>query len=350
MNRRPHNADPRRRHRSASRGVTLVEMLIVITIVVILTATALPAFIRMGAFGRDALTASTRTVHGMLSTARVYAATYRVDTAVYYVLSKRIDSRYPDRYTVVSDTIGMARRMSDEELEALRDVNGSDLLDDLFDGDIADFASRAFLAVPGNLGILRDLEPGTSIWADVPELIDPVSGQPIDWQLLEANEDDRRQSGQGVTPIYVGEIERDEFSSEPTGFDLFVGLKTDPDPQTGERRPLFEDDPPYLGAHSLDEVFLAHVFSPSGAMRIPNAAEEPVFEVLVGPSPDVPVQDRFLDIAGSVYVLENGEFTNFTTNPEEDSVEADDPDESDVTVPYNTIELNQYTGKAEVLE
>ncbi len=67
-------------------GMTLPELLVVLTIVALLSAVAIPAFVQLGAFSRDELNRSARTVMTLLKAAQQYAITYNVRTAVVYGL------------------------------------------------------------------------------------------------------------------------------------------------------------------------------------------------------------------------------------------------------------------------
>lgn len=67
-------------------GFTLVEILVVLSIFAILAAVAIPTFARYGVFSKNELQRSSLELHNLLKSARVHASTYRVDTAVVYML------------------------------------------------------------------------------------------------------------------------------------------------------------------------------------------------------------------------------------------------------------------------
>jgi len=68
----------------AAGGFTMTELLVVMSIIVILVAAAIPTFARLGVFSRGDMQNTARELYNLLTAARVYASTYRVDTAVVY--------------------------------------------------------------------------------------------------------------------------------------------------------------------------------------------------------------------------------------------------------------------------
>ena len=65
-------------------GFTLVELLVVIGILALMASVAVPTFSRMGFFSRNEMQNAARELYALLRAAKIYAATYRVDTAVVY--------------------------------------------------------------------------------------------------------------------------------------------------------------------------------------------------------------------------------------------------------------------------
>lgn len=71
------------RYRAAG-GFTMTELLVVMSIIVILVAAAVPTFARLGVFSRGDMQNTARELYNLLTAARIYASTYRVNTAVAY--------------------------------------------------------------------------------------------------------------------------------------------------------------------------------------------------------------------------------------------------------------------------
>lgn len=97
------------------QGMTLIEMLIVVAIIAIMAGVALPTLARLGAFSRDDVYQSTRSVFAALRAARQYAATNNVDAAVIYVQDPAIVLPTGD-YAVVG--LGIAARNKAMEQDA----------------------------------------------------------------------------------------------------------------------------------------------------------------------------------------------------------------------------------------
>ncbi|HNR35770.1 MAG TPA: prepilin-type N-terminal cleavage/methylation domain-containing protein, partial [Candidatus Hydrogenedentes bacterium] len=75
------------RFRGHRPGMTMIELIVVLAILALMSAIAIPTFARLGYFSRNDLQATARELHSMLKAAKIYAATYRVNTAVAYSLA-----------------------------------------------------------------------------------------------------------------------------------------------------------------------------------------------------------------------------------------------------------------------
>ena len=71
-------------YRESRAGFTLVEILVVLAIVAVVSAIAIPGLAKMGAFSRDEFTRATQEVNSVLRAAQLYATTYNENTAVVY--------------------------------------------------------------------------------------------------------------------------------------------------------------------------------------------------------------------------------------------------------------------------
>lgn len=239
-----------RHARGHTGGFTLVEMIIVIAIVSLMAAVAIPTLARMGAFTRDDVTKAANEVYRTLQAAKMYAATFRVNTAVYYTFREVDDSRdaIGDKATI-ADGVGMARKLS---LKEAADLFGNP---ELARGD-AEYLS-AYAMVGSDAGEWTKLPENGAIWGALEEISNPD----IDMNdFLLAGQDDVLD---GIT-IY----------------DL---SRTDADDR---RQPL-------LVTKAYDGGFPAHVFKPSGELEAEAGA--PVAVIYVGPSPVADVRDRFVD-------------------------------------------------------
>ena len=70
------------RRPSSHAGVTLLELLVVLMILGLMAGIAIPTFSRLGLFSRNDVQQTARELYSLMRAAKIYAATYRVDTAV----------------------------------------------------------------------------------------------------------------------------------------------------------------------------------------------------------------------------------------------------------------------------
>ncbi|MBN2307958.1 MAG: prepilin-type N-terminal cleavage/methylation domain-containing protein [Candidatus Hydrogenedentes bacterium] len=222
----------RRRAHTALAGVTLTELIVVMAIISLLAAVAVPTLIRMGALSRRELVDSARPVFGLLRAARTYSATYRVDTAVVYTQLDVVDSRTGLVVRVI-DGLGTAWKLRDEHMKAPP-----------FDAIPSGERDAAYVMIQAPEGRFRKLPTNTCVENEVFE----VDGDGTSMNgLVEIVLYD--PSGNQITP-------RSDYGTQ------------------------------------LDDAFPAHVFCPSGLMK-PEDSTYARFEITVGPSPAAPIEERF---------------------------------------------------------
>lgn len=71
-------------NRVRAGGLTMVELVVVMAIIGLMAAIAIPSFTRMGLFSGNELQDSAREIYTLLRAARAYAGTYNVDAALVY--------------------------------------------------------------------------------------------------------------------------------------------------------------------------------------------------------------------------------------------------------------------------
>lgn len=312
------------------RGFTLVEMIVVMAILAILAAAAIPSFVRIAQMDSDRIDATSRLVYGMLNVARTHAATYRAETALYYTLIEVQDSRagetdatFPAQ--VIADGVGVARRMTRMEVEQLKaQLEATPEEEDDPDEDPTFNEQRCFIVLDGQETRLQMFHPDAAVWA----WIEGVHNAPLTDQLLA----DTAETAQGLTQILLYRATEEDTDGDG-----------ELDAVTYERvypRVLLEEENDKrsapLNLALYDGVFPAHVYLSSGEMRVGETTARVRYSVRVGHSPAAGVERRFLDADAYDYV-------------EADADPDDDPDLPDVTVPHVLIELNQMTGRVRIV-
>jgi prepilin-type N-terminal cleavage/methylation domain-containing protein len=108
--------------RAGHTGFTLTELLVSMAIIALVVGLAIPTVNRIGGFLGNKSDQAARELFGTLRGARVHAINYRVDTAVFYVLSERADTAW-QRPAYVIDAYGVARKANAAEIAAIRAAN-----------------------------------------------------------------------------------------------------------------------------------------------------------------------------------------------------------------------------------
>lgn len=249
--------------RSRAAGVTLVELMVVMGILAIIGAAAIPTLAKLGAFSSDAKGDGARELQNMLKAARVYAATFRVDTAVYYTLAEKDDAVSDDGTVIdVIDGFGLARALTDKErreqrvaLAAAWGLSG-DGLETMLD--------RAFFPVQGREGALRLMPYGACL----------PNPAPITNHL-----------GMQSINLYMDE----DLDGNPFNEDLNLdGSAGDPAwPRVRRTTPDFLE-------YDVAYGFPAHVFRPTGEVLV-GYGVPPRVVLEVSPSPDAPLDEQYVE-------------------------------------------------------
>ena len=251
----------------STRGVTLVELIVVLAIIGIMTALALPGIARLGSGSRNEVSRAAREIFSLLRAAKVYAATYRVDTAVVY----NPQDLLPVNGIAASSTI---RRVSAiavlyKPLQPPPSMLG---------------CAGCYVPIPGESGQFALLPQDTTILlekvrvTDVQDLDDidgdgnfqEVRFQAFDFENLQLLESDVFQA-LGMKEIPVGGLD----SGGGGAVEILNRLAPDPQDPSG----------------AIKQEFPAHVFKSSGRI-VWNSPKERV-RIYVAPSPELAESDRF---------------------------------------------------------
>ena len=222
-----------------AQGITLLELLVVLAILGLMAAVAIPTFARFGFFSRNETQQAARELYKVLSVTRVLAASNRVDTAVAYVFTFKPDSVTGESAVKAIEYFAVVQNVP--EGYKLIKVDGSTVPESERD--------KAFVPVEGmqEAGIFRPMPQGTAL---VPANADP----------------------DGVEKICIF---RGEYEYDPS-----------------QRSWLFRASEELRQADDTTE-FPAHVFTPSGRIRLDASKER--FTISVGYSPDADPVERFVN-------------------------------------------------------
>lgn len=293
--------------RHSRDGYSLVELLVVIAIFAALVGLAIPAINRAGGFASNDPDTAARQLFASLKAARIYATTYRVDTAVVYGLAVANDSATGNPVQIIN-SYGVVRKLTSQEIHSIRLQAGCT-------GEPA--------LVPGNANVayvlISDYE---AKFRRLPENACVIS---VDnsYELAPGVFADGAAGNEGLIPIVL--------------YEAFMG--EDPCNPGGERL-LYARIDPARGGKLMDfagtvvpelELFAmpAHIFTSAGTME-PQSSPVARFSLNVAPVPDASLEDRF--------TIHPGDIDPDTGNPVPDGV---------LKVPAR-IELFRTTGRVKM--
>jgi prepilin-type N-terminal cleavage/methylation domain-containing protein len=240
-----------------AQGITLLELLVVLAILGLMAAVAIPTFARFGFFSRNETQQGARELYKVLSAARVLAASNRVKTAMAYAFTYKSDS-LTGQSTKTIESYAVVQKLPQGYQLIVKGTKETD--DDVLD--------HAFVPV-------TEMRDGASIFRAMPP----------DTALLAAesygNGDDKEENGlyysliaeESYIRIYPGEYTYDEA-------ERCWSFRSDDGPLTTEP-----------GGEDTD--FPAHVFTPSGRMEWSQSGKERC-KIHVAYPPDADPVERFV--------------------------------------------------------
>lgn len=281
--------------RHATReGLSMIELLIVVTIIIIISTMSIPVLSRMGLFSSSRVDLAARDIFATLRAARIYAASNNVQAGIAYAV-KRVEDSTTSLLVPVIDAFVPVRQLSIRELNA----NDGFLRGLIFDlnasGNFADAVTvdDVYVPIKTRQGVFRPLPNGTSVILDDDDIPDD-SGDFKDATAL--------------TDIVILDL------IESGGSSFFEPRET-----RGLPNPFEADD-----AAPTAVLFPAHIFSTSGSI-FPTATRQRI-TFSVSPFPDRPEEERMPLIDHD-----------------------NDPDTPDVATPIKTdITLYTATGRVKV--
>lgn len=248
MHRQPHKR---------TSGFTMVELLVVLAVVALLASLAIPTLARLGPGSRDEISNTSQTVFSLHKAARIYAATYRVNTAVVYFMDNHVEPRFgepgfnPEVTTPISDTITGARA---------RIIRGAAVY-----FEMADRCGEFYVPIPRSEGSFIEFAPNAGIL-----LQDPTYTQPNDFNFTRA-----RLNGMSLPSSVL---------RERMGL-LTVAAVTSGDPCA----------PPSPQNPWVSQPMLAHKYTQEGFLALEDNLDQERFTIHIGYSPDVAAEERTIN-------------------------------------------------------
>lgn len=276
-------------YRESRAGFTLVEIMVVLAIVALLSAIAIPGLAKLGAFSRDEFKRATQEVNSVLRAAQLYATTYHVNTAVVYSMDQwsaqeanDLDST-PASDPLQEDLADPALPVPSPIIDSLtgapvRQIEAAAIMYQL-PTNMGPLAGR-YVPIPGDKGEFQPLPPGMSI-------------------MLQSPEPENIDTSNPTNPIYgplYSEFAWSNYRSTATinrigdsGMNVITAALGVPPALNGPDLLNFANTP----ANYMVETFPAHVFRPSGRLN------PPLFGFECGPGADCRRERYTLYIAPS---------------------------------------------------
>lgn len=285
------------RHPNRRSGLTLVELIVVVAVIVLLIGIAVPGIVSLASLGRGDFGNSSRNLLGALRAAKMYSATYRSITAVAYVYSEAYDS------VLIDPLINPPQPLRSPVFEGFALVRKA-----VDRQDALKFAQKWLNDEPSvtlTVDQIADVFQDNNVYFTLQNPEGRFREFGRDAVILNLITDDVDMVNPAVTPNDLRDI---------VGMSLIVIL----DPASwfdadGDQLP----DPisPNVALSNDDffdpTLFPAHVFTPTGPMRIGGAAPERI-TLEMGPSPALSDAYRFgrelsADETSTTNADENGE-------------------------------------------
>jgi len=244
------------------RGMTMIELIVVLAVLALMSAIAIPTFARLGYFSRNDLQATARELHSMLKAAKIYAATYRVNTAVAYSVVPVIDSRTGATVEIID-----AAALVYEFPEKIRDLTdfqdqSNDLHTDAFVPITASLTGAFFRSTKQDTCVLMQGLPGY----DLKRTLNTIRIYRVEPQISENNEP--------------------RFIAYPV-----------------ETLPAYRDN---------RDRFFAHIFKTGGQVVVSDPSLPERFRMYVGYRPDGNTTERYVDEARTELRVETIELSQNT--------------------------------------